>query len=313
MSFAAKIWGALAASNHNTRPGVTDMTSVAKLTPKAKSEQGTVQWFREHVELGKSVPHAEVGELSPGLAGVILGNNPDNRNITQVKLRHYVSAMKKGLWPLNGETIIISKEGLLNDGQHRCLAVIEADVTIAATFFFGADRDTRTTVDMGAARTAAHLLGMEGLPNAAYRGAIARWLLAYEESDGKSLGGVNSFSSFDNYQRARHDVALGEAASFAGSHTSQLKMIGLQPAVAGAVLYILRNICEQDADAYLTSVVAGENIARGDPAYAVRTRLMSMARNPAYRFEILLRGWNAYRQGRKMASVQTFDRLPELV
>lgn len=312
MNLAAKIWGAFAA-NHNSRPGVNSMATVAKIAPKAKSETGTVQWFRDHIELGKTVPHAEVGELTPGLAGVILANNPDNRNITQVKLRHYVSAMRKGLWPLNGETIIFSKEGMLNDGQHRCLAVIEANVTVPATFFFGADRDTRTTVDMGAARTAAHLLGMEGLTNSALRGAIARWLLAYEDGDGKTVGNVNSYSSFDNYQRARNDVAIGEAASFLGSHLTQMKMIGLQPAVAGAALYIFRNICEQDADAFLTRVIVGENIARGDPAFAARSRLMSMARNPAGRFEVLLRGWNAHRQGRKIMSITTNGILPELV
>ena len=47
MSFAAKIWGAFAASIHNTRPGAFDMATVAKIGEKVQAKRGSSLWLYE--------------------------------------------------------------------------------------------------------------------------------------------------------------------------------------------------------------------------------------------------------------------------
>lgn len=287
------------------------MASVAKLPLPTTYPIGTVNWLNEHTARAQSDPHAEVALLTPGLANVLLQKNPENRHLTSAKIRHFANDMRRGAWPLNGETIIISKEGLLNDGQHRCAALIEANVTIPATFFFGADRDTRKTVDLGAARTAAHFLAMDGLANATHRAAVARLVMAFEVSDGKGLGSANTFTALQCYERARDDSRIAKAAAYADAKSKHYKQCA-SPSVVGFCLYILSHVDEDDATAFINQVVFGEGLKRKDPAYTVRERLLSLSKRDE-QAEIILRGWVAHRQRRSLTIVKVFGSLPAIL
>lgn len=287
------------------------MATVTKIPTAAQPVAGTVAWLEEHIQRGASEPHAEVVTLTPGLASVLLSRNPDNRNITAAKLRHFAADMRRGVWPLNGETIIISKDGLLNDGQHRCAALIEANVTIPATIFFGADRETRKTVDLGSARTAAHFLAMDGISNTTHRASIARWVLAYEASDGQSLSAGNSFTNLECYERARRDEGVGRAAAYADAKSKHYRAF-VQPSVLGFCHYAMHHIDEDAADEFVNQIVFGEGLKRKDPAYEVRQRLLDTP-NKYEKAELILRGWAAFRQGRKLEHCKLLGSLPALV
>lgn len=79
-----------------------------------------------------------------------------------------------GRWRLNGQTIILSLDGDLNDGQHRLWAVVLTGTPIRATVFFGAERDSRLTVDTNDQRTGASRLTFLNIPNAALADAAVR-------------------------------------------------------------------------------------------------------------------------------------------
>lgn len=107
--------------------------------------------------------------LTPALAGLLLDVNSENRTIVWTgstrSVKAYAEAMARGEWRLNGETISISSCGRLNDGQHRCLAVVEAETAIPVSIMFGVERDTRHTVNQGIARSPGHILAMRGEAN----------------------------------------------------------------------------------------------------------------------------------------------------
>lgn len=271
-----------------------------RFSTKKDAAPGTAQWLVNHIERGKAEPHAEVVSLNPGLAGLMLKANPDNRAIREVKVRHFAHDMRAGKWPLNGETIILSKEGLLNDGQHRLQAIVAANICVPATIFFGADRETRKTVDIGTARGAAAFLAMDGVPNAATRASIARMVLAFEDSDALNLNTAPDFTPIEIYERGKSDAVIGECAALAESRSARTKAYAA-PRIIGFAYYAMRHIDDADADVFIDQITLGENLRRRDPAYAVRERLLSLGKNQGSdKIEVIFRGWNAYRSGRHL-------------
>lgn len=284
-------------------------TKIAKLQPQA----GTVHWLNECIERGKTETFSEVTTLTPGLAGELLRRNPDNRGIRPIKAGQFASDIRGGRWVFNGEPIIISREGLLNDGQHRAHAVVEANQSIDTVIVFGIDRHTRTTVDQGSARTAGDYMAMDGVQNANVQASIARQLVAYERADGKSVSGAGNVTNAEVVTRAASDETVARAAHFAASRAKQTKPFAA-PAIMGLAYYLFAEINKVEADQYMTQVCAGEGLARKDPAYTVRERLLTMGYSRNDKLHVIFRGWNAFRQNRQIDHTKIIGpNLPALI
>ena len=138
----------------------------------------------EWVKRGRSEVFSVTTDLTPELAQELLNRNIDNRPVaidaTGVRnVAAYAAAMWRGEWQLNGSTIVVARTGELNDGQHRCLACIEADVAVPVTMVFGVERETRTTLDQGRARSPGDILAMIGETNTNIMATYLqfRWML----------------------------------------------------------------------------------------------------------------------------------------
>lgn len=122
------------------------------------------------LQRGRSEVFSVTTELTPALARLLLDRNADNRPVAidaagVRNVSSYAAAMWRGEWQLNGSTIVVARTGELNDGQHRCLACIEADVAVPVSIVFGVERETRTTLDQGRARSPGDILAMIGETN----------------------------------------------------------------------------------------------------------------------------------------------------
>lgn len=289
-------------------------TVLERITTKPrKFEAGTVHWFKQCLERGLREPFAEVVTITPGLAEYILNNNPDNRALKPVKQGHYATDMVGGTWALNGENIIVAKDGSLNDGQNRLYSVIEAQTPIETFIAFGVERDTRTTVDQGAARSAGDYLTMLGIPQGNQCAGVARLVIAYERNGGKSIKGRRDITNNEIVRRVLSDDGIIDAARY--SHATARYLRGMaSPSVIGACLYILRDESRSEADEYIGQVAYGEGIRRGDPAFAVRLALVNHElQDAAVRMEFIFRGWNAYRQSRPLTLAKKLGTFPALV
>jgi hypothetical protein len=289
------------------------MATVAQIAPSGKAPAGTVHWLNECIERGKASRFSEEVMLTPGLAGELLRRNEGNRNVRNVKLAQYIADIAAGRWVVNGEPIIVSKDGQLNDGQHRCMAVIEANRPIVVSMAFGYDRATRLTIDQGAARCTADYLSMEGVRNAAHQAAIARLIIAYEANEGQSLANSNRITTAEMRSRVAADSGIDNSAAF-GVHYNAKARYYVAATVLGFCHYVLSDIHEDDAAAYLGQVATGEGLKAKDPAYAVRERLLSAGKCGAEKkVHIIFRGWNAYRQGRKLDLAKVQGNLPAVL
>lgn len=73
---------------------------------------------------------SEVSKIGPREAEKMLDKNIDNRKLRPAVVREYAGYMKNGLWRENGESILVTQEGYLLNGQHRLHAIIASGVTI---------------------------------------------------------------------------------------------------------------------------------------------------------------------------------------
>lgn len=280
-------------------------------TQALQAPPGSPTWFFDEVARAEDVgPTMHIIDLSPSLAKTMLGVNTDNRSVRNVKVAQYAADMAAGNWALNGEAIIVSRCGNLNDGQHRCLAVVESNTTIKTAIMFGVERETRLTVDQGAMRSAGDFLGMEGITNAALVAAIARMVIAYEDSEGKHLNGATRITSAQVRQRVAIDADLAASATFGhtNSHYSRVFAAG---SLIGFVHYILSRVNRPEAEAFLSSVCRGDGLRVRDPAHTLREKLIAAGKTGRDRkIKLFIQAWNFHRRGMKVAASSMSDKLP---
>lgn len=285
------------------------MATVTKMPSGNQPERGSPEWLLDTI-CETSEPTTQWVDLTPELAEALLNINPDNRSFRKVKVTQYSADMASGRWALNGEPIIVSKDGYLNDGQHRCLAVIDANATIPVAITFGIERETRLTVDQGGARSAGDFLGMEGVNNAALVAAIARMAMAYEASGGKNIAGAHAITATQVRERAHADPALGVSATF-GHTNSRYTRTFAAGSIVGLCHYILSRKDAEDAEGFLSRLCKGDDLKLRDPAHTVREKLISMGKTSRERkIKLILQAWTFHRRKMKVAPASMNSELP---
>lgn len=71
-------------------------------------------------------------EITPEFARKLLENNRANRPVDRATVSRYAVDMRAGRWRHTHQGFCVGKDDTLVDGQHRCLAIIEAGVPITA-------------------------------------------------------------------------------------------------------------------------------------------------------------------------------------
>jgi hypothetical protein len=271
---------------------------------------GSPAWFHACVEEAKSGPITKVVDMGPALAKEMLSDNADNRSVRHTKFVQYSSDMASGKWAFNGEPIIISKEGKLNDGQHRCLAAIDANATIKTLIVFGVDRESRVTVDQGGARSAGDYLGMEGVANAAMQAAIARMVIGYESTGGQGLGNNSTISNAEVCARVHKDSGIAEAATFGHTHHAYSRNF-VAGSVVGFAYYILARHNRDEARQFLSRVCRGDGLKMRDPAHTLREKLIGKEdRGREKKVALIFKAWNFNRRGMKVGASSLNSKTP---
>ena len=287
------------------------------------------QWLNEIKQrMKKEKRITETVFLSPSRAKALLGSNPDNRKISSRTAETYAADIANGRWVFNGEAVIVAETGELNDGQHRCEAVVLAGKGIEVLLVAGVPRASRTTVDMGRARTTGDFLHMHNIENANAVAAAAQMLLAYETD--RVMGYQRGVAKNNNMifchtmkptkaevlAFARENMADLERAMSALNKT-KAGVVASFSRLAGILCIIARHSKDwPDAIAYMTSVIDGDNLKKLSPEYTVRERLLSERRNgslgPIGFMEIVIRGWNARRAKQRISHIKLGGYLPEI-
>ncbi len=76
-------------------------------------------------------------DVSPAMAEIWLHNNVQNRKVSQDTVNAYAREMRNGAWLPNHQGIAFDNRGVLNDGQHRLLAIVQSGCTVRMMVTFG--------------------------------------------------------------------------------------------------------------------------------------------------------------------------------
>ncbi len=289
------------------------MLNVAELVPEKKSaarhldKHRTQEWLTQQIARAKHEPVAEVVTLTPMLARLLLDRNDENRPISALAVDRYKRDLTTGLWEFNGEKIVVSKEGHLNDGQHRCLAVVETGRAMKVVMVFGADRDSRMTLDQGVSRTAAHYVGMNGHADATAVATVAAWIWQYREKGILTSRGRDRPTKSEILFTANHYADIAESLSAVSS--KDVAPIGTRALVAFCHWAIAQAAGSIEATAFINKLINGDGLRQGNAILYARKRLLQMRGQRGIsandRAEIIFKAWNSYRVG----STQDFFRI----
>jgi hypothetical protein len=259
-------------------------------------------WLKPRLRRGEREIFSEPGPLTPALAQLLLDRNDANRSVSDPTVLKYAVDMEEHRFAMNGESVKMSRCGRLNDGQHRCLAVILSGCTTHMMFTFGLERETRMTLDQGKQRTPGDYLGMGGVVESNKIAAIAGMIWQYEKHGSIGLSGIHRptkqqvLAAYHDHPRIHDSLLL---CSRKGS-----AVLGSQSMLAFCH-YTFAQRDRVQADAFLESVIKGADLPESDVRYMARTRLLndkSLRANE--RAEVLFRAWNHWRRRARVTKVQ---------
>jgi len=296
----------------------TDIPAVLFTASESNATRKARETWQKILHRSKSEIGADIFTITPELAELMLRSNPDNRVLKPIKIGEISQDIREGRFILNGETIIISKCGRLNDGQNRLTAVVETGRPIKTFVAFGVPRDARLTVDTGTVRTTGDFLGMQGLTHANGRAHIAALLWQFSKS--------GAIAQTDMHAMSRPSKA--QLLEFAKPFQSEIEMaiqavpstgagkLASHSFLAFAAMIIAREAGMEDVSAFMTSLIKGENLSSSSAIYLTRERLLDEKRRGKMRkqdtLEVILRGWNAYRTKKRITKIQISGQLPRI-
>jgi hypothetical protein len=273
------------------------------------------RWLADRIKSGAKKEFAEIGVLTPEVAALLLQRNEKNRVVKEATVERYARDIETGRFAFNGEPIIVADTGELNDGQHRCHAVVYAQKPIKTLFVFGAPRDSRTTVDQGTARTAGDYLGMDGVSNSNHLATIACKLIEIENFGKLISVHADKPTKAEIVERAKSDPQI--QASFRFVHRKGAARVSSY-SLLGAAHYMLRKKGGPDADVFMDKLIEGVELKARDPIFVAREKLISRDKrlNQNERLKTIIMAWNNYRARSAVKtlthSVKKGEKLPEL-
>lgn len=270
------------------------------------------EWLRERLDRASAAGiFTEEIELTPALAEHLLTINDANRLISAETLQKYEADVADGKWEINGETLKVSSDGFLNDGQHRCHAVINQGRSIRTYITFGLTRESRFTLDQGRSRRAGDYLAMQGVHEPLITAAVAAMIWQWEKR-----GTVSHQHQHRPTKQQIREAALVYGDKIAES-AGMIPRKGSANAGGLSVLAfchcVFAEISRVDADVFIRKLIFGDGLGLGDPIYVARERLRSNKRlRLGEKVELIFRAWNAFRERRTVRTLPITGALPNI-
>lgn len=244
-----------------------------------------------------------IEEITPAIASEWLKTNTRNRRVSERLVTTYAEAMSEGEWRLNGEPIVFDRQGRLQSGQHRLLAVIQSDVSIKSTVVRNADPEALFSLDSGRRRRMSDVLQLRGETDTMTLGAMLVWTWRWQNGLMDRPGDTPTHTSLlrilDQEPDLREDLTAGRNIG---------KKMRCSTALLGALYHQFKLIDPDDADSFFESLASGENLHQGEPLFALRRWMINatqMTHRPRVHHyaAIIVKAWNAYRTHDTMRTV----------
>lgn len=265
----------------------------------------------------KKIRSFENVQITPELAANLLLLNKKNRPIHANQLKKYKEDMLTGEWKYIGDSIRISRDGVLMDGQHRLLAVVQTNVTIHSNIQTGIDPETFTVMDTGAVRNSSDMAALQGYSYHANVVSVANAVETLKENPNEFGFARRHMSK----KRHKETIALLEsldkdlleqAAAF--GHRIRAKAKFLELITVATLFYFLSERGKTEKVTQFFELLAtGDGLGSNSNSavWLLRNKLIENATattklTPQAKFSLIVHIWNTFLRGRGLT------RLPKI-
>jgi hypothetical protein len=271
--------------------------------------------------------------FTPMMALAALAVNVRNRpQKTRLKLA-MERDLKNDRWLFNGATIVFSNLGYMDDGQHRCEAIVVTGIAGWVTIVRGTEPAAQKTMDSGAVRQAADQLAMDGVGNAKLVSTIARMVYQRLETaeEGPSGSSMTAMSPTEILVTVARHPELHEAAGFAAAGYQASRYLQAGTGALGMAWWLVTGCehrtegrdCQEEAEGrrcdrrftgqwFMDRLVDGLDIGTNGPQIVtLRDRFMAQGKT-AYAEKLglmdqlffIVRAWNAFQAKEPIGKLQ---------
>lgn len=236
-----------------------------------------------------------------------------NCRVTSVAvIEGYARDMASGHWIDNGETIKWDTNDNCFDGEHRLRACVLAGVPFESWVVVGLPVQASRTVDLGHKRLLAQVLKNSGERYSTQIAGTATLIWRWERGrdalvDTRTKPTYHELADLiDQHSQIRTSVELVHGSCGQASRLSRSSTV---PAMIH--FYGSRNHTDR-ADTFIQQIHTGKNIGPGDPAYALREKLIKLGRQKN-RFEqrdtlgLWIPAWNAFADDKRLKRIDAID------
>lgn len=239
--------------------------------------------------------------MTPEKATELLEHNTLNRPLNDQHVQRLSRQITSGKWKFNGDTIKVSDDGAVLDGQHRLWAIVESKRAVETIIVRGIERDAFATIDtLRKPRSGADVLALNGATR--YRNITAsalQWLIRWQR------GCLEDFKAPKN-RVENSDIEDAYAAHpgmiRAVERAMQCRGIG-NPSVIGFLYYALVNRNAEMAERMMATLTDPASVSVSDPFFRLRVYFTAehhKRKAPVYTIALAFKAMNAARRGGKI-------------
>lgn len=208
--------------------------------------------------------------ITPEKAHAHLAKNTNNRNLRNMRVARMARDIQNGHWVKTHQGIAFDVSGTLLDGQHRLMAVIQADIPVEMLVTYNLSPEAQRHMDRGAARLASDFLSG---PNRVAQASALRYLLAVSVLAGRvtpqdlDQATRTLVTDADIYEAAdTHPGLVGDLAEVGTLTQRASKYAPVGPSSLLLAAATFPGVAEEA----LESLATGAGLERGNPILALR-------------------------------------------
>lgn len=240
--------------------------------------------------------------IGPEEATSFLAANAENRPLRRALISAYARDIKRGEWRLTGEAIKVSSKGRLLDGQHRLMAIVEAETPVEMLVVYGLPEESQLVMDSGARRTAGDALSLQNVQNAHAVAAAIRLLNKYESGSSFETRPSITYPEIIDYLAKNPDLqgAVNKAI--------RTRAIDMPLSALSVSILMLSRLDEEGCRIFFDKLLNRTDLSQGDPILALDTRFKEIRRSGRHAhagdfLSLVFRAWNYWRRGQRVETL----------
>ena len=240
----------------------------------------------------------EVRLITPTVAKQMMKMNHGNRPISVRHVKFLSAEMKNGNWMFDGQPIRFTGGGRLLDGQHRLEAVILSGTAQEFLILTGIHQEAFKVMDTGSNRTAADILGIEGMKNSSALASSVRKVLSHKNSSNAAYNLRFSNTDIVDFIEKNRDII-----KIVNRSAVQYVSFRLLPSsTIGSMQFLTHERDVVGSEIFWNKLCSGEGLEHGDPILLLRNKLFQnklLDKKCGFREQkaLIVKTWNHFRKG----------------